>query len=130
MAGRRAQAKRQVTSYARLDVFARGQIRAYHASGKSRDEICSLLTKTDGSNPQIRAVNYIVSKKRKQPDWRGESISEGGRRRKLDKGEVFMIFAVALYCWYEFPGFSLNCNTFTRRGPGFFAIGGGVNDFR
>ena len=86
MAGRRAQAKRQVTSYARVDALARGQILAYHASGKSRDEICSLATKTDGSNPQIRAVNYIVSKKRKQPDWRGESISEGGRRPELDKG--------------------------------------------
>jgi hypothetical protein len=87
MAGRRAQAKRQVCSYARLDAFARGQILAYHASGKSRDEICSLVTKTDGLNPQIRAVNYIVSKKRKQPDWRGESIAEGGRRPALDKGE-------------------------------------------
>ena len=87
MAGIRAQAKRQVTTYARLYGFARFQILAYHASGKTRDEICSLVTKTDGSNPQIRAVNYIVSKKRKQPDLRGESISEGGRRRNLDKGE-------------------------------------------
>ena len=56
MAGRRAQAKRQVTSYARLDAFARGQILAYHASGKSRDENCSLATKTDGLNPQIYRV--------------------------------------------------------------------------
>jgi hypothetical protein len=40
-----------------------------------------------------------------------------------------MIFAAALYCWYEFHGFSLNCNTFTRRGLGFFLIGVGVNDF-
>jgi hypothetical protein len=39
-----------------------------------------------------------------------------------------MIFAAALYCWYEFPRFALNFNTFTRRGLGFFAIGGGVND--
>ena len=69
--------------HARLDAFARGFICGLRAAGKRRDAICAIVAKTDGARPSIRAVDAVLSKKRKLPNWQGESTVAGGRPQAL-----------------------------------------------
>ena len=70
-------------SCARLDAFARGVIWGMHLAGAERQEICHEVTKTDGAHPSMNAVDKVVAKLKKNPEWRGDDSRCGGRPEAL-----------------------------------------------
>jgi transposase len=74
-------------SSARLDVWARAQIVAFHKAGCSTDTIVKKVRKKDGKRPKIRSVRKTIAKHKAMPSWRGEDSSAGGRPRALTEKE-------------------------------------------
>ena len=79
--------KKPKGTYARLDQWGRAQVCAYRKAGKSREEICSLVDKKDGTHPTLRAVDAVLEKKAEDPGWRGEDSCAGGRPRALSAAQ-------------------------------------------
>ena len=79
---------KKMASYARLDAWARSEICALRRAGTPREEICSLVAKTDGSSPSLRCVDAVVDKKKKQPAWRGADSVGGGQPKLLHPSDV------------------------------------------
>ena len=47
-------------SFARLDVWARGEILGLHSAGIKREEICKRVVKADGTPPSLKAVDAVI----------------------------------------------------------------------
>jgi len=75
-------------SYARFDAWARSEICTLRSEGYEREEIRQQVCKTDGKPGSLKAIDGVLEKKRKCPDWRGENSSAGGRPRELTTSEV------------------------------------------
>ena len=45
------------------------------------------VPKTDGSFPQLNAIEKVIRKKKESPEWRGESSGAGGRPCALSDGQ-------------------------------------------
>ena len=48
------------STFARLNVFTRGEIWGMHLAGMKRNEMVELLQKTDGSAPKLRCVDGVM----------------------------------------------------------------------
>jgi transposase len=67
-------------SHARLDAFARGMIWGMHLAKTPRVEIARLVTKTDGTNPVVHAVDLVIARMKADSEWRGETDSSAAGR--------------------------------------------------
>ena len=75
-------------SFARLDAFARGAIWGMHCAGATRDEIMDTVSKKDGSPPSIKAIDATITRKKEDPEWRGEDSAAGGRPSLLSAADT------------------------------------------
>ena len=73
------QGRRRAPTTARLDAFARGQIWGLHCAGVPVWQIAAQVAKKDGALVSPRAVDKVISRKRRFPAWRGTDSSAGGR---------------------------------------------------
>lgn len=85
-----------MASFARLDVWARAEICALSRCGYTATAISKTVRKKDGTRPQLRCVQAVLQKKRKEPRWRGENSQAGGRPKKLpeDTQQALLDFVV------------------------------------
>ena len=72
-----AKAKAGPASHGRLDAWARGAIWGMSMAGAAREQICTAVTKSDGTAPSLRAVDGVLARKRAEPSWRGEETHSG-----------------------------------------------------
>ena len=79
--------KKPQGTYARLDQWGRAQVCAYRTAGKSREDICLLVNKKDGTRPTLRTADAVLEKKAGDPGWRGEDYCAGGRPRALSAAQ-------------------------------------------
>ena len=73
-----------VASFARLDVFARGQIIGLAKAGRKAADIRKSVVKKDGRRPTARAVRDTIAKWKANPQWRGENPPGPGQKRLID----------------------------------------------
>ena len=59
-------------SFARLDVFGRGEVSGMMKAGLDREAISKLVKKRDGTYLSIRGVDYIMHRCREDPGWWGQ----------------------------------------------------------
>ena len=74
-------------TYSRFDAFARGMIWMGYLCGIPQEQIRMKVPKTDGSFPQLNAIEKVIRKKKESPEWRGESSGAGGRPCALSDGQ-------------------------------------------
>ena len=77
----------KLSTPARLDTWARAEICTLRSEGVLVSKIAARARKKDGSLPTPRSVEKVISKTRKQLEWRGEDSSAGGRPTLLTAAE-------------------------------------------
>ena len=83
-------------SYARLDVWARAQIVAYADSGLKPQSIVSKVMK-NVTRPKLRAVQKTISKKKNDPEWRGQNNRPGpGRPGALTETQINQLYSLVM----------------------------------
>ena len=45
--------------------------------GATREQMCECCLKKDGTPPTVRAVDDVISRKKAEPEWRGEEVHTG-----------------------------------------------------
>ena len=87
--------KRQAEpSFARLDVWARGEIWGLHSAGIKREEICKRVVKVDGTPPSLNAVDMVIAHKADDPQWRGEVGQSSGRPQSLSEAQKKLVLGL------------------------------------
>ena len=79
--------KKHQRSNARLDAFTRGVIWGMHVAGMKRDQMLDHVRKKDGTKLNLHNLDLVISRKKTNPDWKGEDSSAGGRPRELTDKE-------------------------------------------
>ena len=74
--------KKQV-SFARLTPAVRNRIIGMRMVGTGRAEIRKKAARTDGSKPSFNAVDNVLERFSKDPEWDGENSAAGGRKRLI-----------------------------------------------
>ena len=87
--------KRQAEpSFARLDVWARGEIWGLHSAGIKREEICTRVVKVDGTPPSLNAVDMVIAHKADNPQWRGAVGQSSGRPQSLSEAQKKLVLGL------------------------------------
>lgn len=93
----RKKTKKQKTSYARMDAFARGQVAILAKKGYKTADIRDSVSKTDDTAPTMQAVRDCAEKCKANPRWRGEHPARPGRNRVVGAATQKEIVRVGPY---------------------------------
>ena len=89
--------RHQQRTSARLDIFTRGVVWGLHLAKVPREEIRGMVTKKDGTHPQLNAIDKVIAHKTQDPHWMGEDSAAGGRPSALTEEQkkqvVKLVFA-------------------------------------
>ena len=66
-------------SYCRMNPFTRGMVWGMHLAGMRREDMLSLVQKSDGAEPALQTIDTIIAKKKSDPEWNGENEAKSGR---------------------------------------------------
>ena len=80
--------KDQASNWSRLDVWTRGVIWGMHLGGLQRERMQDYVSKKDGSQVTLNAIDGVITKVKENPEWKGEDSSAGGRPRTLSDDQL------------------------------------------
>ena len=81
-------------SFARLDVWARGENWGLHSAGIKREEIGKRVVKADGTPPCLKAVDAVIAHKAEDPQWRGAVGQSSGRPQSLSEAQKKLVLGL------------------------------------
>ena len=80
--------KDQAFNWSRVDVWTRGVIWGMHLGGLQRERMQDYVSKKDGSQVTLSAIDGVIAKVKANPEWKGEDSSAGGRPRTLSDDQL------------------------------------------